>query len=311
MQSKNQKVIAVDIGGTSVKFAIVTQAGEVEIMGTEKTANFKNAEDIGPYLKNKLQELKISISEFAGIGIGAPNGNKLNGSIEFAPNLPWKGLIPLASYFSNYFNLKTILDNDANAAALGEKHYGKAGDKNDFIFITLGTGLGSGIVINGNMVYGHDGLAGEIGHLILIPEGRMCGCGRKGCVETYCSATGLVKTYVEKKKLTQNLNIDSEYVFQKAVEGEKEAIESFNFTGNLLGLTLANCVAFSSPKTIFLFGGLTRSGDFLMKPTLKSFNENVLKVYQNKTEILLSTLPKNNAAFLGAASLIWNDTINS
>ena len=310
MKNKEKKVLAVDIGGTSIKVALVDQNGKINFIGTEKTNHFSNPQEIPNYIQEKLNFLNLNNTEIIGVGIGAPNGNTLNGHIEFAPNLPWKGSIPLTSYFENYFKVKAILANDANAAALGEKLYGNKGDKNNFILITLGTGLGSGIVINGNLIIGHDGLAGEIGHLISIPNGRECGCGRKGCLETYCSATGLVKTYQEIKSHKSEEFLEAKFIYQKAIEGEKEAIKAFEITGEILGFALANCVTFSSPKSIFLFGGLAQAGDLLLEPTIKSFNTNLLKIYQGKTEILISTLPKNDAAFLGAASLIWNENLN-
>lgn len=301
-----EKVLAIDIGGTGIKVAVVDKHGKIEPLFTEKTHFFKEIDEIPIYIQKKLKNSSDELG-LIGIGIGAPNGNSLTGCIEFAPNLPWKGKIPIVEKFENHFSLKTKLANDANAAALGEKLFGTEGDKTNFVFITLGTGLGSGIVIDGQLVTGHDGLAGELGHMILIPNGRNCGCGRKGCVETYCSSTGLVTTYVEKCKDKKLTDITSEEIYFKAMKGEIEALETFNYTGYLLGLTLANCVTFSSPKTFFLFGGLTKAKELLLNPTIKSFSENILEIYKNKIEILTSTLPDNKAAFLGAASLIFNE----
>jgi glucokinase len=213
-------------------------------------------------------------------------------------------VIPLAKYFSQKLKCKTILTNDAKAAALGEKIFGGAKKMSDFIFITLGTGLGSGIVANGQLVYGQDGFAGELGHTILEKNGRLCGCGRYGCLEQYCSATGIVKTYLEKNP-NAGKDIDARFVFERARSGEKEALESFNFTGDILGFALANSVAYTRPEAIFLFGGLAQAGNFIFEPTVKSFEKNLLGIYKNKVKILPSKLPEDDAAILGAASLIF------
>ena len=243
--------------------------------------------------------------ELAGIGIGAPNGNYFKGTIEFAPNLKWEGIIPLAQLFSEKLNCKTILTNDANAAAIGEMIFGGAKGMKDFIFITLGTGLGSGIVANGEMIYGHDSFAGEIGHVIMFQDGRQCGCGRNGCLETYCSATGIIKTYMQLTNSDQL--IDAKCIYDKALADDKKAIEAFNYTGDILGLALANSVAYTSPEAIFLFGGLALAGDFIFKPTIESFEKNLLHIYKNKIKIIPSKLKENEAAILGAASLVWKE----
>ena len=255
------------------------------------------------------------VEKIKGIGIGAPNGNFYSGTIEFAPNLPWRGIIPLAAMFEERLGIPTALTNDANAAAVGEMTYGAARGMKDFIMITLGTGVGSGIVINGQMVYGHDGFAGELGHVIVRRgTGRMCGCGRKGCLETYCSATGVARTAREllaartDESLLRNVpaeNITSKDVYDAAVQGDKLAQEIFDFTGTLLGEALADFIAFSSPEAIVLFGGLAKSGDYIMKPIQKAIEENVLNIYKGKTKLLVSELKDSDAAVLGASALAW------
>ena len=255
------------------------------------------------------------VERIKGIGIGAPNGNYYSGTIEFAPNLPWKGVIPLANMFEERLGIPTALTNDANAAAIGEMTYGAARGMKDFIMITLGTGVGSGIVVNGQMVYGHDGFAGELGHTIIRREnGRVCGCGRRGCLETYCSATGVARTAREfltartEPSLLRSIpaeNITSKDVYDAAVKGDKLAQDIFEFTGTLLGEALADFIAFSSPEAIVLFGGLAKSGDYIIKPVQKAIDENVLNIYKGKTKLLISELKDADAAVLGASALGW------
>ena len=252
--------------------------------------------------------------KFKGMGVGAPNGNYYKGTIEFAPNLPWKGVIPLAAMFEDKLGIPTALTNDANAAAIGEMTYGAARGLRDFIMITLGTGVGSGIVVNGQLVYGHDGFAGELGHVIVERDGRTCGCGRKGCLETYCSATGVARTAREflvarsEPSLLREIpaeEIVSKDVYDAAIKGDKLAQEIFEYTGTILGRALADFIAFSSPEAIILFGGLAKSGDLIMKPIQKALDENVLKIYAGKTKLLLSQLKDADAAVLGASALGW------
>ena len=251
-----------------------------------------------------------------GVGIGAPNGNFFNGCIEFAPNLPWRGVIPLAQLISDYLGgIPVALTNDANAAAIGEMTYGAARGMKDFIVITLGTGVGSGIVIGGNLVYGHDGFAGELGHVIVRRNnGRPCGCGRQGCLETYASATGVARTareFLEIRKdesLLRDLDPDeitSKDVYDAAMKNDKMALEIFEFTGNILGEAFADFVAFSSPEAIILFGGLAKSGDLIMNPIKRAMEKNMLKIYQGKTKLLFSQLKESDAAVLGASALGW------
>lgn len=310
-----QLVAGIDIGGTNTTFGLVDASGKILFKETVSTEHFPIPEDLAAVVCEHIKKAFESFAgqyELKGIGIGAPNGNFFKGTIEFAPNLKWKGVIPLAKLFSDRMGCKALLTNDANAAAIGEMIFGGARDMKDFIFITLGTGLGSGIVANGEMIYGHDSFAGEVGHVIMFPDGRQCGCGRKGCLETYCSATGIKRTYSDlligqHEKMNAGAEADARYIYNKALAGDATATEAFNYTGEILGLALANSVAYTSPEAIFLFGGLALSGDFIFKPTIESFERNLLPIYKNKIKILPSLLPENDAAVLGAASLIWNE----
>lgn len=310
-------VVGIDIGGTNSVFGIVDARGNILTSGSVKTQAYSKVEDyVDDVCKNLLPliEAQGGTDKIKGIGIGAPNGNFYNGTIEFAPNLPWKGVIPLAALFEERLGIPTALTNDANAAAVGEMTYGAARGMKDFIMITLGTGVGSGIVINGQVVYGHDGFAGELGHVIARREGRICGCGRKGCLETYCSATGVARTAREflaaktDPSLLRNIpaeEIQSKDVYDAAVKGDKLAQEIFEFTGNILGEALADAIAFSSPEAIILFGGLAKSGDYIMNPVKKSMEENLLNIYKGKTKLLVSELKDSDAAVLGASALGW------
>jgi glucokinase len=283
-----------------------------------KTGKHADINDYVDELKtslNNLIEANDAVGKIAGIGVGAPNGNYFTGSIEMAPNLPWKGKIPLAKLLSDAFGIPTALTNDANAAAIGEMTYGVARGMKDFIMITLGTGVGSGIVVNGQLVYGHDGFAGELGHVIVKPSnGRMCGCGRTGCLEAYCSATGVARTareYLEtrnEKSLLRDIAIDeitSKDVYDAAVQGDKLAKEIFEYTGKIMGEAFANFIAYTSPEAIVLFGGLSRSGEMLMKPIREAMDRNTLNIYKGKTKLLLSELKEGDAAVLGASALGW------
>ena len=310
-------VVGIDIGGTNTVFGVVDARGTILYSGSIKTGKYA---DVNDYVAELAKGLKSVIDQaggpdkIKGVGVGAPNGNFFNGCIEFAPNLPWKGILPLAAMFEERLGIPTALTNDANAAAIGEMTYGAARGMKDFIMITLGTGVGSGIVINGQMVYGHDGFAGELGHVIARRDGRVCGCGRKGCLETYCSATGVARTAREflaartDASLLRNIpaeNITSKDVYDAAVQGDKLAQEIFNFTGNILGEALADAIAFSSPEAIVLFGGLAKSGDYIMKPIQKSIDDNILNIYKGKTKLLVSELKDSDAAVLGASALAW------
>jgi glucokinase len=303
-----QLVAGIDIGGTNTAFGLIDENGKIRAFDSVKTTDYTDPFDLTRVVSAKILGMIPPGYVLAGAGIGAPNGNYYTGNIEFAPNLKWKGIVPLATFFSEALRCKAILTNDANAAALGEMIFGGAKGMKDFLFITLGTGLGSGIVVNGEIVYGHDGFAGEVGHVITIPGGRLCGCGRRGCVEVYCSATGIKTTYLEKKKISDpDKKINSHFIFEKAREGEKEALEAFEYTGEILGIALANSVLYTSPEAIFLFGGLAQSGELIFEPTRKSFEANLLNIYKGKIKLLSSQLKENDAALLGAASLVWKD----
>ncbi len=310
-------VVGIDIGGTNIVFGLVDARGTILCSDSIKTQAYAEVEECIDAVCEKLMPLIESrggADKVKGIGIGAPNGNYYNGTIEFAPNLPWKGVIRLAEMFEERLGIPTALTNDANAAAIGEMTYGVARGLKDFIMITLGTGVGSGIVINGQMVYGHDGFAGELGHVIVKEDGRPCGCGRKGCLETYCSATGVARTAREMliarsdESLLRKIpaeEIVSKDVYDAAVRGDKLALEIFQYTGDILGRALANAIAFSSPEAIVLFGGLAKAGDLILKPVQKSMEENVLNIYKGKTRLLLSELKDADAAVLGASALGW------
>ena len=310
-------VVGMDIGGTNTVFGVVDSRGNVLASDSVKTQQYTQIEE---YVDAVCKKLLPLIQQFGGaekikgMGVGAPNGNYYSGTIEFAPNLPWRGIIPLAAMFEDKLGIPTALTNDANAAAIGEMTYGAARGLKDFIMITVGTGVGRGLVINGQLVYGHDGFAGELGHVIVNPEGRVCGCGRKGCLETYCSATGVARTAREflvarsEPSLLRNVpveDIQSKDVYDAAVKGDKLAQEIFEYTGKILGEALANFVAFSSPEAIILFGGLAKSGDYITKPIQKALEDNVLNIYKGKTKLLLSQLKDADAAVLGASALGW------
>lgn len=312
-------VLGIDIGGTNSVFGVVDARGTIMYSGSIKTGKYS---DVNDYVAELAKGLNLVIDQaggkdkIKGIGVGAPNGNYFNGCIEFAPNLPWKGKIPLAQLISEATGgIPVALTNDANAAAIGEMTYGVARGMKDFIVITLGTGVGSGIVIGGNLVYGHDGFAGELGHVIMRRHnGRLCGCGRHGCLEAYASATGVARTareYLEIRKedsLLRELNteeITSKDVFDAAIKGDKIALEIFEATGTILGEAIADFVAFSSPEAIILFGGLTKAGDLIMNPIKAAMDKNMLKVFEGKTKLLFSQLKESDAAVLGASALGW------
>ena len=320
MNSNMEKpyVVGIDIGGTNTVFGIVDARGSIVAINSIKTGAYAQADEyVDAVCKNLLPLIEANggVDKIKGIGIGAPNGNYYSGTIEFAPNLPWKGIIPLAKMFEERLGIPTTLTNDANAAAIGEMTYGAARGMKDFIMITLGTGVGSGIVINGQMVYGHDGFAGELGHVIMRREnGRLCGCGRKGCLDTYCSATGVARTAREfltastEPSLLRAIpaeEITSKDVYDAAVKGDTLAMNIFNFTGTILGEALADFIAFSSPEAIVLFGGLAKSGKYIFDPIQKAIDANILSIYKGKTKLLMSELKDSDAAVLGASALGW------
>ena len=311
--------IGIDIGGTGTKFGIVDRDGNVLFTGEMSTKKHKDIEGYIDELHGHLGELiekAGGIGRIRGIGVGAPNGNFYTGNIEYAPNLPWSGIIPIAKMMSDKFKLPVTLTNDANAAAIGEMMYGAAKGMRDFIMITLGTGVGSGIVANGQLIYGHDGFAGELGHTIVIPDGRIHqGTKKHGSLESYASATGVRLTALEMLenstedsllRTADKETLDSKVVYDAAIKGDKLALDVFEFTGKILGLALANAVMFSSPEAIILFGGLTKSGDLILNPTRRHMEENLIQVFQNKVKILISHLKESDAAILGSSALVWD-----
>ncbi len=310
-------VVGIDIGGTNTVFGIVDARGTVIASNSIKTQKYL---DVNEYLEELHKNLQVLIDEVGGtdkikgIGVGAPNGNYYTGNIEFAPNLPWKGVIPFAQLLSDKFGIPVNLTNDANAAAIGEMTYGAARGMKDFIMITLGTGVGSGIVINGQLVYGHDGYAGELGHVIARKGGRLCGCGRKGCLEAYASATGVARTareFLEARTDASSLRqvplneITSKDVYDAAIAGDVLAKEIFEYTGTILGESFADFVSFSAPEAIVLFGGLARAGDMIMNPIVKAMEDNLLTIWKSKIKVLFSELKESDAAVLGASALGW------
>ena len=311
--------IGIDIGGTGTKFGIVDRNGNLLFSSEISTRGHAQVEGFIDELHGNLAvliEKAGGSGRMRGIGVGAPNGNFYSGTVEYAPNLPWKGIIPLAKMIQNRFQLPTILTNDANAAAIGEMMYGAAKSMKDFIMITLGTGVGSGIVANGKLIYGHDGFAGELGHTIIIPHGRLHeGTGKRGSLESYASATGVKLTAIEMmdkyegESVLRHLpkgKLDSRQVYDAAIQGDKLAKEIFDFTGSILGMALANFVMFSSPEAIILFGGLTKAGELILKPTREAMESNLIQVFQNKVKILVSHLKESDAAILGASALVWD-----
>jgi glucokinase len=317
-------VLGIDIGGTFTKFGIVDRLGNCL---EENFTNTNTYFEFDAYLENlhsEIGEMMVHLQEDAqqeielkGIGIGAPNGNYYRGTIEHAPNLNWKGEIQVTERFKKYFsNVPVVLTNDANAAALGEMIYGGAKDMKDFIVITLGTGLGSGIVVNGQLVYGYDGFAGELGHVNVKLRGRQCGCGGRGCLETYASATGLKRTVFRLMADTitdselRNFNyneLTAKMISEAARKGDAIAQEAFEFTGRILGSKLADAVAHTSPEAIFLLGGLAQAKELIIEPTRKSMEESLLPIFRDKVKVQLSALQDTNAAVLGASALAWKE----
>ncbi len=310
--------IGIDVGGTTTKFGIVDAQGNILQQDRIPSNTHDFVEDFIDELHSKLMPMIQAaggLDKFKGIGMGAPNGNVHTGTIEYAPNLKWKGIIPMAEIMRKKFGLPTLLTNDANAAAMGEMMYGCAKGMQHFITITLGTGVGSGIVIDGRMVVGHDGFAGELGHTVIRPGGRLHkGTGMRGSLESYASATGVRETAIElltanpdKESLLRDYSINdltSETVYNCAMQGDAIANEIFEFTGQILGESLANFVMFSSPQAIVLFGGLTKAGNLLMNPTRKHMEENLLPIFRNKVKLIFSSLKESDAAILGASALV-------
>ncbi len=314
-------ILGIDIGGTNTKYGFMDRDGISLAHGEIPTTNGETVHD---FLREFYQEVSAkfkkieSEAKLVGVGVGAPNGNFYTGTIEEAPNLKWHGSVPLVELLHNYFKVPVFLTNDANAAAIGEMIYGGAKQMKNFVVVTLGTGLGSGIVVNGELVYGHDGNAGELGHTLVNVKGsgRVCGCGRRGCLETYVSATGFKRTiyklladsidYSELRSVSFN-DLTAEMVTQAAKRGDKIAIDAFEYTGKILGTKLADTVAHLSPEAIFLFGGLVRAEEFLFDPVRYHMEKNLLHIFKGKVKILPSGLGLNNTAVMGAAALAWKE----
>lgn len=307
--------LGIDIGGTNTSFGIVNRRGEIITKGHMPTTGHATVHEYIAALKKVLSPVLDAAGRehIAGAGIGAPNGNFFTGEIVFAPNLPWQGVISMSKLVGEALNIKAVLTNDANAAAIGEMMYGAAKGMKDFILVTLGTGVGSGFVANGQLIYGHDGFAGELGHVIAVRDGRKCGCGRNGCLETYTSATGIVRSVEEwltSRKDESVLRpeqgrITAKMIFDAAAAGDPLALELFEYTGKILGQTLADTVAITSPEAIIFFGGLARSGDLLLNHIRHHMEENMLNIFKNKVALLQSALPDADAAILGASALAW------
>jgi glucokinase len=313
-----QVVAGIDIGGTNTVFGLVDRSGKIIAESSLMTTDYPEINNFVTAVTTAINKLVESNSDIqlSGIGIGAPNANYHKGTIELAPNLAWKGIVPLVDYVKKKIDVSVVATNDANAAAMGEMVFGGAKNMKNFIILTLGTGLGSGIVINGEVVYGHTGFAGELGHTIIIPGGRDCGCGRQGCYETYASASGLVRTVLqmlsemrEESPLRdiQPSELTSKIIAEAAAKGDTIAVEALDYTAELLAFGIANAIGFSSPEAVFLFGGLAKAGEMLFAPVRKYVDEIVQPIFKGTVKILPSGIPESNAAVLGAAALAWNE----
>lgn len=315
---KTEVALGIDVGGTNTAFGYVDRIGNCVFESSIPTKSHESAVHLFSRLNAAIEETRSKLDDrykLIGIGIGAPNANYYKGTVEHPPNLSW-GYVNILEIVKEYYDLPSAITNDANAAAIGEMKFGAAKGMRDFIMITLGTGVGSGIVANGELIYGADGFAGEIGHTIYDPNGRQCGCGRKGCLETYASAGGIKRTVVEllnnykgKSELREISfeNLTAKKICEAALRGDKIALNAFDETGKVLGLKLADAVAHTSPEAIILFGGLASSGELIFKPTKKYMEENILNIFKNKVALIPSGLTEGNAAVLGASALIWNE----
>ncbi len=311
--------IGIDIGGTNTKFGLIGEAGEIYAENSIPTQPEGKFEDFARILFFQIMKLRASLDfeyQLLGVGIGAPNANYFSGKIEYAPNLKWGQTVEIVKIIEEIFDLPAATTNDANASAIGEYHFGAAKGMKDFLIITLGTGVGSGIYVNGELVYGADGFAGEFGHLTAIPNGRICGCGKNGCIEAYCSAGGVVRTLKELLETqtetasslrNENINnITTEDIYKAALLGDKLAMATFEISGKMLGEALANYVTLLRPEAIFMLGGLANARDIIFPTILEYMNINVLPLFRNKVKLLPSGLSKNFAALIGAAALIWD-----
>lgn len=311
-------VAGIDIGGTNTAIGIIDKNGAVIAETGLKTTDYPKVEGFVIALSKTIIKEVEGKYDLKGIGIGAPNGNYNKGTIELAPNLEWKGIVPLADMVQKQLGIKVALTNDANAAALGEMMFGGAQGMENFIVLTLGTGLGSGIVVNGDVVYGHSGFAGEYGHVTMVPDGRDCGCGRQGCLETYVSATGIVRTVqwllseMNDPSALRNITaseMTSWQIAEAALAEDRVALAAFDFTSEMLARAIVNAVVVTSPEAIFLFGGLSNAGDLLLKPVRDYVDEYIQPVFKDTVSVLLSGIKENNAAVLGSAALAWKEIL--
>jgi glucokinase len=311
-------VLGIDVGGTSAKFGLVNIIGDVFHEGVVPTTGTTNVNEVLKPIHDAISKVLSQNSDYrlVAAGIGAPNGNYYTGTIEHAPNLGWGDFVDFTQEFKKYFDVPSILTNDANAAAIGEKVFGGAKDMNDFIVFTLGTGLGSGIMVNGKIVYGYSGFAGELGHVTVNPKGRFCACGRRGCLETYVSATGIKRTvyklladYTEDSVLRRVSydDLNAKMITEAASNNDFIAIKAFEYTGKILGIKLADTVVHTSPQAIFLFGGLVNAGKYLFEPAVKYMEKTMFKAFRGTVKLLPSSLMDKNAAVLGAAALAWDE----
>jgi len=311
-------VVGVDIGGTNTVFGLVDKAGKVIAESKLKTTDYPKVEDFVKALVAGIRKLLAGQKDTVldGVGIGAPDANYHRGTIEHAPNLAWKGIVPLADLIKKEINVPVVLTNDANAAAMGEMIFGGAKGMKDFVVLTLGTGLGSGIVVDGKMVYGHTGFAGEVGHMIVVPNGRACGCGRNGCLETYASATGLVKTVslmlseMREDSVLRDIppsELTSKQVAEAAAKKDPVAVKAMEYTAEMLGFGIVNSIVFTSPEAIFLFGGLAQAGEMLFTPVRKYLEKHNYVLFKDTVKILPSGIPESNGAVMGAGALILNE----
>lgn len=317
--SKKNITLGIDVGGTNTALGFIDRSGQCMLTSSIPTNSSEPASMLVARLQAVISDLYKEISkscELKGIGIGAPNANYYRGTVENPPNLQWGEKVNLVELFKKYYDLPIVITNDANAAAIGEMKFGAAKEMKNFIVITLGTGLGSGIVVNGDLLYGADGFAGEIGHTIVYPKGRQCGCGKRGCLETYVSATGLCRTVTEMlaerrdeselREVSFN-TLTSKMIFEAAERSDRIALDAFDYTGSLLGMKLSDSVAHLEPEAIILFGGLASAGDLIFSPARKSLEENLFPIFRGKVKLLPSAIPEGCAAVLGAGALIWNE----
>ena len=309
-------VAGVDIGGTNTIFGLADKDGKVLAESRILTRDYPDINDFTEALSKSIMKLVTKDVNLVGIGIGAPNAHYYKGTIELAPNLPWKGIVPLAEMMKKKSNVPVVVTNDANAAAVGEMVFGGARNMKNFIVLTLGTGLGSGIVVNGEVLYGHTAFAGELGHTTVVPGGRECGCGKHGCLETYASASGLVRTVLQLLSDTKEesalrdmapSSLTSKIIAEAAANNDPVAMKAMNYTAEMLGFGIINAIVFSSPEAVFLFGGLTKAGEILFRPVREYVDKNVMPIFRGTVKILPSGISESNAAVLGAAALAWNE----